>query len=257
MKHTGFSGSYSFLFRELVSRDFKKRYHHSILGVLWSVISPLCTFLVMRLIFTHFFGRDTPHYSTYLFSGIIVLSYFTEATKQCMSVYLSNRAVIEKINLPKYLFPLSKNTASFINFIMTVFVFLILGAFDGIEFGWHMLSLIYPILCMAVICVGVGLVLSVIYVYFRDFTYIYDVFLIFVRYASAVFYDITKLPQAYHSLFLFNPVYVAIRYFRNVVIDQQIPSFRYHVLLGAYALIALSIGTLVYRKNQEKLIYNF
>ena len=65
---------YQFLFEELVKRDFKKKYKRTVLGMAWSVLSPLLTLLVMCLVFTQFFGRNTPHYITYLFCGNLVFS---------------------------------------------------------------------------------------------------------------------------------------------------------------------------------------
>ena len=94
----------SFLFSELVKRDFKQKYKRTVLGMAWSVLSPLLTLLVMRLVFTEFFGRNTPYYTTYLFSGNIVMSYYREATKGGMSSLTGNARIISKINIPKYLF---------------------------------------------------------------------------------------------------------------------------------------------------------
>ena len=100
---------YKFLFEELVKRDFKKRYARSVLGVVWSILSPLLQLLVMKLVFTHFFGRSTPHYTTYLFCGTIVFSYFSESTREGMTSLVDNAAIFTKINVPKYLFLFSKN----------------------------------------------------------------------------------------------------------------------------------------------------
>ena len=76
---------YQFLFEELVKRDFKKKYKRTVLGMMWSVLSPLLTLLIMRLVFTQFFGRSVAHYTTYLFCGTLVFSYFNEATSQGMT----------------------------------------------------------------------------------------------------------------------------------------------------------------------------
>ncbi|WP_418846041.1 ABC transporter permease, partial [Pyramidobacter piscolens] len=73
---------HQFLFEELVKRDFKKKYKRNVLGMGWSILSPLLTLLVMRLVFTHFFGRNMLHYTTYLFCGNLVFAYFSESTSQ-------------------------------------------------------------------------------------------------------------------------------------------------------------------------------
>ena len=95
---------YQFLFEELVKRDFKKKYKRTVLGMAWSVLSPLLMLLVLRLVFTQFFGRGMDHYTTYLFCGNLVFSYFNESTSQGMTSLTGNASIFTKVNIPKYLF---------------------------------------------------------------------------------------------------------------------------------------------------------
>ena len=159
---------HQFLFEELVKRDFKDKYKGTILGMFWSVLSPLLNLLVMKIIFTQFFGRNTPHYTTYLFAGNVLFSYFRESTRGGMNALLSNKRIFTKINVPKYLFLLSKNVSTLINLGLTMAVFFVFAALDGIRFGWHFISLVYPIACLVMLCVGMGLILSAMQVFFRD-----------------------------------------------------------------------------------------
>lgn len=248
---------YFFLFEELVKRDFKKKYKRTTLGMVWSVLSPLLTLLVMRLVFTHMFGRNTPHFTIYLFSGVIVMSFFREATKAGMSSLVGNAAVITKINLPKYLFLFSRVVSSFVNFCLTVVVYFIFCWIDHIDFGWHMLSLIIPILSLTIMNVGIGMILSVCFIFFRDTTYLYDVFLTLLNYLSAIFYDIKNVNEVYQRYFLLNPVYVVIKYFRVVTIDGMIPSLQYHFLMFGYAIVFFLIGFYLYRKYNHQFVYYF
>ena len=93
-----------FLFEELVKRDFKKKYKRTVLGMVWSVLSPLLTLLVMRVVFTQFFGRTTAHYTTYLFAGNLIYSYFRESTSGGMTALAANANIFTKVNVPKYMF---------------------------------------------------------------------------------------------------------------------------------------------------------
>ena len=97
-----------FLFEELVKRDFKQKYKRTVLGMVWSVQSPLLTLFIMKIIFTQFFGRNTPHYTTYLFSGTLIMSYFRESTRGGMNALISNAGIFSKINIPKYLLSFQK-----------------------------------------------------------------------------------------------------------------------------------------------------
>ena len=121
-----------FLFSELVKRDFKKKYKRTYLGMLWSVLSPLLTLLVMSLVFKHFFGNDTPHYTIYLFCGNIVFSFFNDSTSGGMGALLANSGIFTKVKLPKYLFLLSRNVSSLINFGLTFAVFILFCILDKI-----------------------------------------------------------------------------------------------------------------------------
>lgn len=246
-----------FLFEELVSRDFKQKYKRTALGMAWSVLSPLFTLLVMRLIFTEFFGRNQEHYTIYLFAGNIVMSYFREGTKGGMASLMSNSAILSKINVPKYLFLLSRNVSAFVNFLLTVGVFFVFCVIDKIVFSFKMISLIYPIICLTLLNIGVGMILSTLYVFFRDTQYLYDIFLTLLQYLSAIFYTMDRFTPAQQRIFLLNPVYVIIKYFRCVVIEHSIPSFQYHCLALFYPMVFLFIGGFLYRKYNHQFIYYF
>ena len=160
-----------FLFEELVKRDFKKKYKRTVLGMAWSVLSPLLTLLVMKLVFTQFFGRTTAHYTIYLFCGNLIFSYFNEATSQGMSSLMGNAGIFTKVNVPKYLFLLSKNVQTLINFGLTLCVFCVFCVLDHIAFTWKLVMLLYPIVCLVLFNIGVGLILSALFVFFRDIQY--------------------------------------------------------------------------------------
>ena len=246
---------HQFLFEELVKRDFKEKYKRTVLGMAWSVLSPLLTLLVMKMVFTQFFGRNTPFYTTYLFSGNLVMSYFKESTRGGMNSLMSNAKIFSKINIPKYLFIFSRNVSALVNFLIILVVYFFFCAVDGITFGFHMLTLLYPTLCLLVFNLGVGMILSAMFVFFRDTQYLYDVFLTLLTYLSAIFYKIDSYASAIQRLFLLNPVYCYIKYFRLVVIDGAIPSLAFHLLCALYAVLALSVGFLVYKKNNHKFLY--
>ena len=246
---------HQFLFEELVKRDFKQKYKRTVLGMFWSVLNPLLTLLVMRLVFTNFFGRHTAHYTTYLFAGNLMFSYFKESTLGGMNSLMSNSHIFTKINVPKYLFLLSKNVSVVINFGLTLIVFFIFVAIDGIAFHVRFLAIVYPIVTLTMFNIGVGLILSALFVFFRDIQYIYDIFTLLLMYMSAIFYTLDSFSAQIQKLFLLNPVYCAIKYVRLIVIDGTMPSLAFHGLLLLYALLAMAIGGLIYKKRNHKFLY--
>lgn len=246
---------YQFLFEELVKRDFKKKYKRTVLGMAWSVLSPLLTLLVMKLVFTQFFGRNTPHYTIYLFCGNLVFSYFNESTNQGMTSLMGNSSIFTKVNIPKYLFLFSKNIQTLLNFGLTLCVFFLFCVLDKITFTWKFILLLYPICCLVLFNIGVGLVLSALFVFFRDIQYLWSVFTQLLMYMSAIFYTIDKYSPMIQNLFLVNPVYLFIRYFRKIVIEATIPTPQFHLLMLADVIIVLLFGCWMYKKYNTRFLY--
>ena len=246
---------YRFLFEELVKRDFKTKYKRTSLGMGWSLLSPLLTLLVLRLVFTQFFGRNTPHYTIYIFCGTLVWSYFTEATKGGMQSLMQNAKIFTKVNVPKYMFILSKNIQALISFLLTIVILFVFVAFDTLSFTWKYVFLLYPTVCLVLFNIGVGMVLSALFVFFRDIQYLYDVFTRLLMYLSAIFYTIDKYSPAQQNLFLLNPVYLFIRYFRKIIIENTVPAPQFHLLMLADVLIVLGLGCWMYKKYNTRFLY--
>lgn len=244
-----------FLFEELVKRDFKKKYKRTILGFLWSMVSPLCMLGVLVFVFSHFFGRQIQYYPLYILSGQIVFSYFSEATNTGMVALFNNASIFSKINVPKYLFVLSRNISACINFLLTVGIFFVFVFSYGIELNWKMLLIVYPIICLIIFNYGVGLLLSALYIFFKDLQYLYSLFLQLMMYGSAIFYGIDILPSSMQFIFYLNPLYVYITCIRSVVIYNTLPEFTITLLCIGYAVLAILLGYYVYKKYNYKFIY--
>ncbi|MGN0606545.1 MAG: ABC transporter permease [Oscillospiraceae bacterium] len=248
---------YRFLFKQLVKRDFQKRYKKTALGMMWSVLSPLCDFIVMKFVFTYLFGRTTPHFSSYLFSGLLITGYFSEATSSGMNSLVANSGIISKINVPKYIFLLSKNVASIINFGLTFLVYCVFLIIDHITFTWKFVLLLYPVLCLVILNIGMGLILSALFVFFKDTSYLYGIFLKLLTYLSAVFYTVDRLPEKVQQLLYINPIYDYITYFRQITIYGTIPDAKLHIFCAAWALAVLAVGCVVYKVNNYKFVFYF
>lgn len=244
-----------FLFSELVKRDFTKKYKRTVLGMAWSILSPLMNLLIMWLVFSNFFGNNVNHYVVYLFAGQLVFSYFTDATNLGMNSLVGNAGIFTKVNVPKYLFLFSQNISSLINFVLTLLIFFTFVAIDGVLFTWKFFLLLYPTACLIVFNLGIGLILSALFVFFRDMQYLWSILTQLLMWMSAIFYTIDGYSYTVQCLFLLNPLYLYIRYFRKIVIDGAIPTAWFHLLSAAYALIAFGIGAFMYKKYNHEFLY--
>ena len=246
---------YEFLFSELVKRDFTKKYKRTILGMAWSILSPLLNLLIMYMVFNNFFGNNVDHYVVYLFAGQLVFSYFTDATNLGMTSLFSNSAIISKISVPKYLFLLSQNVSALINFGLTLCVFFWFVAMEGIPFTLKYFLLVIPASCLIVFNIGMGLVLSALFIFFKDIQYLWGVATQLIMWMSAIFYSIDSYSQTVRYLFLLNPLYLYIRYFRKIVIDGEIPTPQFHALCFFFALAAICLGGWMYKKYNNEFMY--
>lgn len=246
---------YRFLFEELVKRDFKKKYKRTVLGMAWSMLAPLLTLLVMKVVFQNFFGRDTPHFTTYLFCGLLTFNWFSESTNGGMRALYANAAIFTKVNVPKYLFLFSVNIQVLINFTLTLFVFFAFCAIDHVTFTWKFLLLGYPIATLLVFNIGIGMILSALYIFFRDMDYLWSVFVQLLMYGSAIFYQVDRMSPAVQQVFKFNPIYRHIAYVREIVLAGTVPDLTTHLTLAAFALGALAIGSFMYKHYNTRFLY--
>ena len=246
---------YQFLFEELVKRDFKKKYKRTILGMGWSMLSPLLMLLVMKVVFEQFFGRTVNHYTTYLFCGLLMFNWFSESTNGGMRSLFGNASIFTKVNVPKYLFLFAVNIQVLINFALTLCVFFIFCALDHVTFTWRFLCLAYPIATLLLFNVGIGMVLSALYIFFRDIDYLWMVALQLLMYGSAIFYTIDKFPPKVLLVFSFNPVYRHIAYVREIVLAGSVPSLGAHLTLLGFAVAAFLAGSFMYKHYNTKFLY--
>ena len=248
---------YSFLLNQLISRDFKVKYKRSVLGVLWSLLNPILMMCVMAIVFTNVFKFSTPgvNYLTYLLTGLTFFNYFSEASNLSMSSVVANFSLINKIYIPKYIFPLSKCLFVGINFLLTLIplygVILLTGT------GLNIYHLVLPLsfVFLFLFTLGVGLILSAISVFLRDMFYIYGIVIQILSYMTPIMYDINMLDPSLQILLKLNPLYHIITFARSIILYHQMQSTQSFVICTVSSIASLIIGVIVFRKNQDKFIY--
>src|SRR5574344_3048950 len=158
---------YSFLLEQLVSRDFKVKYKRSVLGVVWSLLYPVLMMAVMAVIFSNVFKFSTPgvNYLVYLMSGLVLFNYFSEASNLAMSSVVANFSLINKVYMPKYIFPLSKCLFVGINFLLTLIPLYLVLIFTGTGLNWYHLLLPFSFLCLFFFTVGMSFILATVSVF--------------------------------------------------------------------------------------------
>lgn len=254
LKYIAVVKKYRFLLEQLVGRDFKTKYKRSVLGVLWSLLNPLLTMLVQYIVFSELFRWDIDNYAVYLLIGTVMFNFFSEATSQALISITGNAGLITKVYLPKYIFPLSKILSSCINLGFAFVALIAIVLVQGLHINRYYPLMLFGFLCMLFFCIGMGLILSAMMVYFRDTQFLYGVVITLWTYLTPLFYPESILPERFMVVMECNPMYHFIRYVRDIILNGHLPSVRAHVFCIIFAVVPLFIGVCVFKKAQKNFV---
>ena len=164
---------YRDLLIELVTKDVKLKYRRSFLGYLWSILNPLMIMLVMVIVFSSIFRFDIDHYPVYLIIGQTIYNYVNNATVHAIYSVTDNGALLKKVYVPKYIFPLSKVTSDLVDFLFSLGAMVLVMLITGTQFSVYLILLPYVAIQIYVFSLGMGMFLAQASVFFRDIRYIY------------------------------------------------------------------------------------
>jgi ABC-2 type transport system permease protein len=243
--------------------DFKLRYQGSVLGYLWSLLKPLLLFAILYVVFVHFlkFGSDIEHFPVYLLLGVVLWTFFTEATGQGMQAIVARGDLIRKINFPKYIIVVSGTISAFINLLLNLFVVFIFVILNGVDLNTTMLLLPLNIIELYVFALAIAFLLAAMYVKYRDISHIWEVFLQGAFYATPILYPISMVvvqSELAAKLLMLNPVAQIIQDARyNLITHEAIRtndliSNPFIALLPYVMVVVLIVIASLYFKKSQK-----
>lgn len=245
---------YHFLIHQLVSRDFKTKYKRSVLGVFWSFLNPLLMMAVQYYVFSTIFKSDIPYYPVYLLCGIVMFNFFSEACGMTLTSIVSNTTLITKVYVPKYIYPLTRILSSGINLLISLIPLFAVAVFSGINFTKAVFLFPYFLLCLAVFCLGFGMVLAAGMVFFRDVQFLWGVFSMVWMYVTPIFYPESILPEQFKFILNINPLYYFIKDARLCIIGGISPEPIAYIQCFLLSAGMLVVGAFVFKKSQDKFI---
>lgn len=246
---------YRFLLSNLINRDIKVKYRRSKLGILWSVLNPLMMMCVMTLVFSHIFRFGIDNYAVYILSGQLIFNYFTESTTMSMESVIGYAPLIKKVYVPKYIFPLEKSCFAFVNMAFSLIALAVVMFLTGASFYPTFVLAVYPLFTLFFFSLGVGLFLSSSAIFFRDIIHLWSVFTTALMYASAIIYPVSMLEGSLMGYLIYlNPIFWYIDAFRQVTIYGNMLSIAHIVVCAACAVISVIVGSVVFKKGQDKFI---
>lgn len=243
-----------FAIRQLVSREVKRKYARSYLGIVWSVLNPLMTMAVMSMIFSTMFRRSIENFPIYYLTGSIFWQMFSTATNTAMSALVDNKTLLMKVKMPKQTFIMARVYTALTNFGYTCIAYVLMLLVFRIKPCWSMLLFPVPVLCILLFSMGIGYFLSILYVFFGDIKYLYSVILTLWMYLSAIFYPVDQLPAEVASLIGMNPVYVYINFARQIVMYQTVPDVMEWVKMILWGVGTFVFGYLFFKKNENSVM---
>lgn len=245
---------YFFVLKELVGREIKRKYARSYLGILWSVLNPLLSMAVLSLIFSYIFSRSIENFPIYCLTGYILWMLFSEATRSAMTVLVDNKQLLIKVRMPKQVLALSRIFTAFTNFLYSLISFaLMLAVFKMIP-SIHMIAFPGIVALMLLFCIGVGYILSIVYVFFGDVKHLYSVILTLWMYLNAIFYPVDILPEYVQRIININPIYSYVEAARECIMYHHFPSGIMWLEMAAWGTGVFLLGLYIFRKNENKIM---
>ena len=260
---------YKSLLYELTRKNIKLKYRDSWLGIFWSFLQPILTMAVLSVVFGNIFGAEREYivcYPVYLFSGRLLFEFFTSSSKMALNSFRSNAAIIKKVYVPKYMYPLSGILSNFVTFSISILCYIcvwiffkLTGMSDGGELTLtpYVLLFFIPMAILLMFVVGVGLILSILQVYFRDIQYIWDVFCTLLFYMVPAIYHINSIKSDWtRAIIQINPLYSMIELFRQCVLYGEPMQWQMLLYALAWALGVLLIGIFIFNKKSDDLVFH-
>lgn len=248
-----------FILKQLVTKDFKRKYRRSVLGIAWSVLNPLMMMIVMSVVFSFVFRADIENYPLYLILGNITFSFMSESTSQALMSFIDAAPLLKKVRVSRFVFPVQKVLFALVNFTFSLVAVALVMLWFRVVPTWHIIWLPVCLFLLVLFCSGIGLIVGSLAVFFRDVVHLWSVILTAWTYLTPIFWVPTQLaangaPTWVMSIVELNPMYGFVTFVRDIFLWNQNPSMQTLGLCVFWAVIMLGIGILVFRKTQHKFI---
>ena len=233
----------------LAVTEFRLRFFGSVLGYLWQLARPLMLFGVLYVIFTQVvkFGVEPiAHYPVYLLMALVVFQGFAEATSRSVQMVVTRENLVRKVHFPRLVIPLSVVLTSCFNLalnLVAVFAFVLISGIEPrLEWLWLPVLLV-PLVALAA---GVAMLLSALYVRFRDVSPIYEVVLQVLFYGTPIFYSVETVPGSVQTAYMCNPLAAIIEQLRHAIVDPQAPTAAEAIGGAAWLLVPAGIVVVLF-----------
>ncbi|MBE6497298.1 MAG: ABC transporter permease [Methanobrevibacter sp.] len=246
-----------FLLEEIVRKNFFSRYKDSVLGVFWTVLKPLLMTILFTIIFSTVFGRSIDNFPLYFLSGRCIFDFFNGSINVAMGSIKGNKNILQRNPAPKYIFILGGIISEFFTFIINLILLIGVIIVTHAQFYLIMPLSIIPIISLVIMIIGLGLMLSIICVYYTDVQHLWGVLSVMIMYSSALFYPMDIIPEPFHQYMILNPLYWIVDQFRSFIYVGAIPDVLNMVNSLLLSVIILIFGIIIFKKYEKKVSMRF
>jgi ABC-type polysaccharide/polyol phosphate export permease len=239
----------------ILSQDLKVKYKRTFLGYLWSLLNPVLQLALLTVVFSHIVRLGIKDYTLYLFSGLLAWIFVQTSLITSAVSILENENFIKKIYLPKILFPLSKVCLKGVDFLFSLVALSFIGLVMGFPFRPTLIYLPAAMTSLFFFTLGLGMMFSVLTIYFRDAQYLLGVGLQLLYFATPILYPITALPEHYRPYIALNPLVSQIQIFQKLIYSGELPTLNEWGLAFGIAFMAFAVGSIALLWLEEDLVF--
>jgi ABC-type polysaccharide/polyol phosphate export permease len=247
------NGSYLFVLRTLVEKDFKIRYRNMSLGLFWSLLNPLIMMGVLTFVFTQIYPNSSGKlFPLSVLCGLIPFNFFSGAWLSGTSSLLDNASLIKKVPVPRHIFPIASVLSSCLHLMIQIALLLVLVLIfgQGANLNWLWLPVIWGLEILFVM--GLTLIFATLNIYVRDVRYVVESANLILFWLVPIFYSFALIPARYREVYQFNPVAALILMMRTILLDGRPPLAHTLTLLAMVSLGMLGTGWIVFSMLQRR-----
>ncbi|MCU1748140.1 ABC transporter permease [Pseudomonas sp. 6D_7.1_Bac1] len=243
-----------------VKREFQSRYRNSLFGALWTVLNPLSMIVVYTVVFSHIMRARLPGvddgmaYSVYLCAGLLTWGLFSEITLRSQNMFLENANLLKKISFPRVCLPVIVLFNAGINFAIIIGLFLGFLLITGRLPGMALLALLPLVALQVIFCAGLGMILGVLNVFFRDVGQFFGICLQFWFWLTPIVYPMSILPEWVQRLLQLNPLTNLITSYQNVFLYGQWPVWSSLLPILVIGVLFCVIGLRLFRQRVGEMV---
>ncbi len=246
---------YRDLLQLLVSNSIKTRYKRSALGVLWTLLNPLLTTIVLTVALSQLFRFRIENYPVYLLSGLIAWNFFSQTVTQVMSTLIWGSSLMKRIYVPRAIFPISVVGNGLVNLTLALIPLLVIMLFVHQPLRWTLLLLPLAVLVLSMFTTGLSLLLATLAVYFVDLVEMVGIVLTAWFYLTPIIYPLEFVPSKFAWLIKLNPMSYLIEVFRVLIYNGTMPTFSHILIAVVVGILTLAAGWMVFTRKANEFAY--